>query len=796
MADKRRSVRRLTAKMRGNLCYVFLGILCLFLLLIGRLIYWNVKDGSRFSTIVLGQQNHTSTTIAYERGKIYDRSGNILATNEKVYTLVLEPKNIVQNNTSPRETLDATVNALVKYLNLDEKKLRDKIVRNKNSYYVVYKEENKELTYEQVEAFNEFVEKKDQSFDAGTPDAVKAEILQARHVTGVMFEESFRRIYPYNTLACRVLGFTSSGNQGNWGIEQQYNSQLNGTDGRSYYYFNEELTQEQTVKEAVDGNSVVSTIDIQIQKIIEDKLKHFDEAVGSKETNILVMDPRTGEVLAMAGSRPYDLNKPMDEANLTMLYSQAEIDKMKAYTRKVEQEKAAEATTEEKKKKKKKDKAEEDTEEEKDEEEKQQTIYDGFYQLWRNAIISDTKEPGSTYKPFTVAAGFESGVLKGNEDYYCDGSKAVGKRRIGCSHVHGAVSLKNAVAKSCNVAMMTIAEKEGADVFYDYQNQFGFGRKTGIDLPGEADTSGLVYNASNYKNDVTLCTNAFGQNFNCSMIQMAAGFASLINGGDYNRPWVVKQIQSSDGDIVMDMDKVTVRSTVSDETSRKLRNYLTETVLTGTGIRAQIPGYSIGGKTGTAEKIPRDKENYYISFMGFAPANDPQVMIYVTIDEPHVDNQATAGPAVDLQRQCMEKILPILDIKPDKKVTQRDLDAYEIHTGHPWDPDANYDADEFQEWIKARKKKEAKEAKEAEKKRQAEEAEKQKQAQEANQAGQPDQGQQTTQPDQSQQTAQPDQGQQAGQANQAQEAGQAGQPENQGNNTEKQEEKQEDKKEQ
>ena len=152
----------------------------------------------------------------------------------------------------------------------------------------------------------------------------------------MMFEESYRRIYPYNSLACRVLGFTLSGNQGNWGIEQQYNSELNGTNGRSYYYFNEELTQEQTVKEAVDGNSVVSTIDMQIQKIIEDKLKKFDESIGSKGTNILVMNPQTGEILGMAGSHPYNLNTPMDEENLKMLFSQDEIDQMKAYTKKKE----------------------------------------------------------------------------------------------------------------------------------------------------------------------------------------------------------------------------------------------------------------------------------------------------------------------------------------------------------------------------------------------------------------------------------------------------------------------------
>lgn len=721
MAKRRKVIRRLTAKMRGNLSIVFLGITCLFLLLVVRLIYWNVKDGSKFQTIVLGQQNHASTTLAFERGKIYDRGGNILATNEKVYTLVLEPKNILKNSTDAEEALDATVGALVKFLGFNETSLREKIQQNENSYYVVYKEEGKELTYEQVEAFNDFLDKKDLSYDENTPETEKAEILQARHITGVMFEESFRRIYPYDSLACRVLGFTSAGNQGNWGIEQQYNEELNGTNGRSYYYFNEELTQEQTVKEAVDGHSVVSTIDMQIQQIIEEKLKKYDESIGGRETNILVMNPQTGEILGMAGSHPYNLNEPMEEENLRMIFSQTEIEQMKAYTEKKEKEEASaakeeenssqkegstETTTEEKNDTEATTEDKEDTEEEK-------TIYDGFYELWRNAIISDTNEPGSTYKPFTVAAGFENGTLKGNEEYSCEGSKAVGSRRIGCSHIHGSISLKDAVAKSCNVAMMNIAYKEGADRFYYYQNQFGFGRKTGIDLPGEADTSSLVYNASNYSNDVTLCTNAFGQNFNCSMIQMAAGFASLINGGYYYRPWVVKQIQSSDGNIIKDMDKVLVRNTVSEETSRTLRKYMQETVLSGTGIKAQIPGYSIGGKTGTAEKIPRNKEDYYISFIGFAPVDDPQVMIYVTIDEPNNGGEANAGLAVDLQRQCMEQILPLMNIEPTEEITQQQLDAYELHTGHTWNPQGSENTGEGQdqdqqEW--------ANEAAEAEKK--------------------------------------------------------------------------------
>ena len=648
MANKGKK-KRLTAAMRGKLIVVFTVIICLFLILAGRLIYWTVNKGSEFETVVLGQQNHDSTVIPFERGKIYDRNGNILATNEKMYTLVLEPKNILTNE----DYTTATVNALHEYMGFSKKDLNKVIKKNKNSYYVVYK---KNMTYDEVEKLQKFLALAGQS-TKGVSKAKKEKIQAANNVTGIVFEESYKRVYPYNSLACRALGFTSSGNVGNWGIEQYYNEELNGVNGRSYHYLNEELDQAQSVKPAKNGNSVVSTIDMQVQKIIEEKLKSFDSKIGSKVTNILVMNPQNGEILGMASSNPYNLNEPMDEKKLLSLYSQSEIDEMKAYTKQKEAEDAAEEDTESE------NSSEQSTEKKSGENKK--TIYDAFYELWRNSIISNTNEPGSTYKPFTVAAGLESGVLTGNENYFCTGSLMVGKRNIGCSHVHSNITLKDAVAKSCNVAMMNIAFNEGADTFYKYQNLFGFGRSTGIDLPGEASTKSLIYNASNYSNSVTLATNAFGQNFNCTMMQMAAGFCSLINGGNYYRPHIVKQIQSDSGNVVKNVDKELLRKTISEETSATIRSYMQETVESGTGTKAQIEGYTIGGKTGTAEKIPRNKKDYYISFIGFTPVDNPQLLIYVTIDEPNVSFQANAGLAVELEKSCMEEIVDVLGIKPD-----------------------------------------------------------------------------------------------------------------------------------
>jgi len=636
VVKKTKNFHRLTNEMRAKLSITFLAMLGLFFVLIGRLIYLNVDRGTRYETMVLSSQKNESTIIPYERGKIYDRDENILATNEKLYALVLEPKNILDHEGKYESLI---VNSIVEYFGFSRSELKTVIESNPDSYYEVFR---KNLTYDDVSAFMKFQDMAGESKEGKSKEEQEL-IERASKVTGVTFEESYKRVYPYKSLACRAIGFTSSGNVGNWGIEQYYSDILNGTNGRNYYYFDQTLNLEKAVKNPINGNSVVSTLDLQIQQIIEKRLRAFDKRVGSEMTSILVMDPNNGEILAMASSNPFDLNDPMDEKYLKMIYTDAQIQEMKDYTEAVESGRVKEKKNSKKKK-----------------------LYDGFYSLWRNPIISDTNEPGSTFKPFTVAAGLESGVLKGDENYYCGGALGVGRRTIHCSHVHGAISLKDSVAKSCNVAMMTIAFKEGKDAFYAYQNRFGFGRKTGVDLPGEAETSSLVYNADNYSSKATIATNSFGQNFNCTMLQMASGFCSLINGGYYYQPRIVKQIKNENGDVVESFDKVLLRTTISEETSKTMRSFLRETVETGTGTKAQIEGYKIGGKTGTAEKIPRNKEDYYVSFIGFTPVKKPKVLIYVTIDEPHVKRQADASLAVNLERECMEEIVDVLDIEAGK----------------------------------------------------------------------------------------------------------------------------------
>ena len=263
--------------------------------------------------------------------------------------------------------------------------------------------------------------------------------------------------------------------------------------------------------EPENGKTVVTTIDSNIQKLAEDQLSKFEKKYGSKGSSILVMNPNNGEIYAMANSISYNLESPRDDKNLLKKYSQSQVNKMS---------------------------------------EKEKTK--AFNEIWKNPIVSNAFEPGSTYKPFTVAAGLEEGILKGNETYYCDGYQKVGPHTIHCSHRsgHGLITLSQSISLSCNDALMQIAAKEGKNVFARYQKNFNFGNKTGIDLPGEAQTASLLHDAK----DMTaadLATSSFGQSFNCSMIQMGSAFCSLINGGNYYKPHVVKQLRSSNGEVVI-----------------------------------------------------------------------------------------------------------------------------------------------------------------------------------------------------------------------------------------------------
>lgn len=601
--------------MQRKLVMLFMAVILAFVVLIGRITYINVTKGSRYTRIVLDQQNYNSRVLAFKRGDIVDRNGTRLATSERVYNVILDVKVM----TDKEECIEPTKEVLTECFGIEGSEIDALIEEKPDSQYEILATG---IDYETAGRFNE-IDEDDENYP---------------NVQGIWLEEDFERTYPYGSLASDVIGFTYAGNQGALGIENAYNSVLNGTDGREYGYFDSESSMERTVKAAKNGNTVVSTIDVTLQGIVEECIQEFnaelakDGELGSKNTAVIIMDPNTGEILAEASYPGFDLNNPRD---LSTLYTEEEIAAMT------------------------------------DEEE-----LNALNSLWRNFCVSDAYEPGSTAKPFTLAAGLETGTLTGEESYYCGGALDVADYTIKCNNKngHGQETTQDAIAYSCNVALMEMAEKIGAENFCRYQHIFGFGEYTGIDLPGEAATEALLYQADNM-GEVELATNSFGQGFNVTMTQMVSAFSSLINGGYYYEPHVVKQIQDENGNVIETKDPVLLRKTVSAETSAQLREYMGATMDYGTGKDAGVEGYDIGAKTGTAEKLPRGNGKYLLSYLGYAPQNNPEIVIYVLVDEPNVENQDDSSLVKKLAKSIMEEAFPYLGITTIEESEQAAAEA-------------------------------------------------------------------------------------------------------------------------
>ena len=622
-------------KMKRKLALLFVVIVLLLMGIIVRLVYINRVSGEQYKKRVLAQQDTKSQTLPYKRGDIYDRNGTVLATSEKVYNLILDPGVLWKNydEDAKKDCVEPTLSALVEYFDLDRSELNTIMQEKKDSHYVMLK---KQLTKSEVQDFEEAMDDKDS------------------RIEGVWLEDTYIRRYPYDSLACNVIGYTVSGNVGQYGIEQQYSDTLNGEDGRTYNYLNEDLEQEKNVRAAVDGDSVMSTIDVTLQEIVEKAIDDFQEKytnnfregeAGSKTSAAIMMDPNTGEILAMASNRKYDLNQPYDLV-ANGIATQEESDAM--------------------------------TEEER---------LDKLNELWRNFCVSDTYEPGSTAKPITVAAALESGVVHDGDTFLCDGRQNVGGHEIWCAKKigHGVIDLEGSLKFSCNDALMQIAAKLGEEEYSKYQNLFNLGLRTGIDLPGEARTDSLIYYAKDLAPSdnlvmgaTDLATNSFGQNFNVTMVQLISAFSATINGGYYYQPHVVKKIMDSNGGTVKNVEPILLRSPISSKTSALIRQYLYATMYgaqdangnNATGRAARIAGYAMGGKTGTAEKIPRDKTNYLVSFIGFAPADSPQVVLYVVVDEPNAPKQSTSSFAQEIWKNIMKQALPYLNIYPTEEIPE------------------------------------------------------------------------------------------------------------------------------
>ncbi len=635
-------VKKFTRKMRTKLVVLSMAVLLAFLGLGARLVYINNQDGERYKKQVLSQLEYDSTTLAYRRGTIVDANGTTLAVSQKVYNLIIDSKVILSNEAFLQPTLDA----LDSCFEINTAELMQYIKEHpKSAYYKLFKQ----LSYEEISDFLAILEDK----------------KTYPNVTGVWFEEEYKRFYPYATLGCDVLGFTTSDGVGMYGLEQYYNDYLTGTDGRRYGYLTEDSTVERTTIQALNGCTIQSTIDVNIQSIVEKYLLAFNEehkneyraGEGSYHSACIVMNPKTGEVYAMAEYPNFDLNNPY---SLARFYTEEEIQEM-------------------------------DTD----------TFYENLNALWSNFCISSTYEPGSTAKSFTIAAGLELGKLTGNESYHCGGGLQVADFYIHCNnrYGHGDVDVQKALEKSCNVALMHIGQTIGIANFLRFQSIFNFGRKTGIDLAGETKTSALVYNEKTM-GPTELATSSFGQGYNVTMIQMCAAFSSLINGGYYYEPHLVSAIRTAEGNVLKEIEPRVLRQTVSRWTSAKMVKFLNAVVSEGTGKTAKPAGYSIGGKTGTAETAGRDRKNYVVSFIGYAPANDPQVVVYVVIDRPNVKDQAHAYYAAGVVKQIFTEILPYLNIFKTEELTDSEIEELtalglyrnengtyvDIETGLDYDP--------------------------------------------------------------------------------------------------------------
>ena len=636
-----KSYRKFTIKMQKKLVVLFIAVLLAFAGLFYQLYRISRDNGEQYKKQVLSQQRYDSTTIPYKRGTILDANGSVLATSEKVYNVILDSVAISEKE----EYLEPTLSALQREFGIDTASIRDYIEKNKETsrYHVLAKR----LSYSEI---SDFLDMQNE---------------EGSQIKGIWFDEEYKRVYPGNSLACDVIGFTTADNRGNYGLEEYYNDVLSGIPGREYGYLNDDSDLERKTIAAEDGNSLVTTIDANIQSIVEKYLLKFNEEYkdnfhpgnGAENVGCIIMKVDSGEILAMANYPNFDLN---DTRNTDTLMGMPLLDEKGNKT------------------------GEYLTEENMDVLDDEEMLYQHLDALWKNYCISSTYEPGSVAKPFTVAAGVESGKITGTETYNCEGSLEIGGWPIRCHNRYGdgLLTAQEGIERSCNVVMMKIGQAMGTDTFVKFQHIFNFGLKTNIDLQGEARTASLIY-TKDTMGSTEMATNTFGQSFNVTMIQMITGFCSLINGGYYYEPHMVSKIVSPSGATVQNIEPRVLKQTISEDTSDMIREYC-NTVVTGehgTGKTARPAGYMIGGKTGTAETLPRKNGQYVVSFMGYAPADDPQIAIYVVVDRPNVQYQDDAKFATRIVRGILTEVLPYMGIFMTEELSdseREELEALQI----------------------------------------------------------------------------------------------------------------------
>lgn len=591
----------------GRFAFILFAFFAAFALMFGRVLYMKVVHGAEYEAAAKNQQiNRYDITIPPNRGSILDRNNQVLAISTTVYNVALDSLQLAEVAQQYPEEQEKTLTTLCEYFpELDYNTLKQ---------YVTVNPETGEL----------YMNNHWKYLVKGIERSVKEE-LEAMNLKGVYFEKSSKRSYPLNSSACHLVGFTRGDAQ--WGLEGYYNSYMEGTPGRSFILYNGADSVVHQDYDAKDGDTIITTIDYNIQKIAEEVVAETAAEWSAKNVAAMVMDPYTGEVYAMAESHSFDLNNPNEipewETDIT-------------YTENWDQ-----LSNEE------------------------QLNY--LNTMWKNFCVSDTYEPGSIFKPMLVAAALEEGVITPNSSFQCNGYTDIGGYRIKCQLVsgHGNINVEQIMAQSCNMGVIQIANLLGADKFYEYQREFGFGDYTGIDLPGEA--AGQLHSKESI-GPTELATMSFGQTFNCTSIQVIAAFSSLINGGNLVKPHVVSQIVDADGNVVLQNDTEVVRRVISEKTSAYMRTALKATVENGLAKKLEIDGYSIGCKTGTAEQGSRTNDDLWaLSNMSYFPAENPKYIVFTVINQPsdYVEGVQTPTP---MTKKLIEGIIKYDNMEPTQPV--------------------------------------------------------------------------------------------------------------------------------
>lgn len=591
----------------GRFAFILFAFFAAFALMFGRVLYMKVVHGAEYEAAAKNQQiNRYDITIPPNRGSILDRNNQVLAISTTVYNVALDSLQLAEVAQQYPEEQEKTLTTLCEYFpELDYNTLKQ---------YVTVNPETGEL----------YMNNHWKYLVKGIERSVKEE-LEAMNLKGVYFEKSSKRSYPLNSSACHLVGFTRGDAQ--WGLEGYYNSYMEGTPGRSFILYNGADSVVHQDYDAKDGDTIITTIDYNIQKIAEEVVAETAAEWPAKNVAAMVMDPYTGEIYAMAESHSFDLNNPNE-------IPEWETDTK--YTENWDQLSSEE-----------------------------QLEY--LNTMWKNFCVSDTYEPGSIFKPMLVAAALEEGVITPNSTFQCNGYTDIGGYRIKCHLVsgHGNINVEQIMAQSCNMGDIQIANLLGADKFYEYQREFGFGDYTGIDLPGEA--AGQLHSKESI-GPTELATMSFGQTFNCTSIQVIAAFSSLINGGNLVKPHVVSQIVDADGNVVLENDTEVVRRVISEKTSAYMRTALKATVENGLAKKLQIDGYSIGCKTGTAEQGSRTNDDLWaLSNMSYFPAENPKYIVFTVINQPsdYVEGVQTPTP---MTKKLIEGIIKYDNLEPTQPV--------------------------------------------------------------------------------------------------------------------------------